>query len=54
MSGWTFFDYLLEKAQIAVTPGEGFGEVGTGYVRLSCFGAREDTEKAARRLMEIL
>ena len=54
MSGWTFFDYLLEKAQIAVTPGEGFGEVGTGYVRLSCFGAREDTEKAARRLVEIL
>lgn len=54
MSGWTFFDYLLEKAQIAVTPGEGFGEGGAGYVRLSCFGTREDTEKAARRLMEIL
>ena len=54
MSGWDFFDYLLEKAQIAVTPGEGFGEGGTGHVRLSCFGRREDTEEAARRLMEIL
>ena len=54
MSGWTFFDYLLEKAQIAVTPGEGFGACGTGYVRLSCFGSRKDTEEAARRLVEIL
>ena len=54
MTGWDFFDYLLEKAQIAVTPGEGFGEGGAGHVRLSCFGSREDTEEAARRLMEIL
>ncbi len=54
MSGWAFFQELLEKAQIAVTPGEGFGEGGAGYVRLSCFGNREDTEEAARRLIRIL
>ena len=54
MSGWAFFQELLEKAQIAVTPGEGFGQGGEGYVRLSCFGKREDTEEAARRLMRIL
>ena len=53
-SGWDFFQELLEKAQIAVTPGEGFGEGGGGYVRLSCFGSREDTEEAARRLVEKL
>ena len=54
MSGWAFFDYLLEKAQIAVTPGEGFGEGGAGYVRLSCFGSPADTEEAARRLLTVL
>jgi LL-diaminopimelate aminotransferase len=50
-SGWTFFDRLLEEAQIVVTPGEGFGEGGEGHVRLSCFGSREDTEEAAGRLL---
>ena len=54
MSGWAFFDYLLDKAQIVVTPGEGFGQGGEGYVRLSCFGTRADTEEAARRLLTIL
>ena len=54
MSGWAFFDHLLKTAQIVVTPGEGFGSGGEGYVRLSCFGSREDTEEAARRLMRIL
>lgn len=54
MSGWDFFDYLLEKAQIVVTPGEGFGQGGEGCVRLSCFGTRTDTEEAARRLLTIL
>ncbi len=50
-SGWTFFERLLETAQIVVTPGEGFGEGGEGHVRLSCFGSREDTEEAAGRLL---
>ena len=54
MSGWAFFDRLLETAQIALTPGEGFGQGGEGYVRLSCFGSPEDTEEAARRLARIL
>ena len=54
MSGWAFFDHLLQRAQIVVTPGEGFGDGGEGCVRLSCFGTREDTEEAARRLLTIL
>ena len=53
-SGWAFFEQLLGQAQIVVTPGEGFGEVGAGYVRLSCFGSRGDTEEAARRLLTVL
>ena len=54
MSGWTFFDHLLQRLQIVVTPGEGFGVGGEGCVRLSCFGSREDTEEAARRLLTVL
>ncbi len=54
LTGWAFFDYLIQEAQIVVTPGEGFGDVGAGFVRLSCFGTREDTEEAARRLLQIL
>jgi LL-diaminopimelate aminotransferase len=50
-SGWTFFERLLEEAQIVVTPGEGFGEGGEGHVRLSCFGTGADTEEAAERLL---
>ena len=53
MSGWAFFTYLLERTQIAVTPGEGFGRGGANHVRLSCFGSREDTEEAAQRLLTI-
>ena len=51
MTGWAFFEQLLETAQIVLTPGEGFGPGGGGYVRLSCFGSRADTEEAARRLV---
>ena len=54
MTGWEFFDYLLHTAQIAVTPGEGFGVCGTGFVRLSCFGSPEDTKEAAHRFLTIL
>ena len=54
MTGWAFFDELLKTAQIVVTPGEGFGSGGEGYVRLSCFGSRADTEEAALRLIRIL
>ncbi len=53
MSSWEFFDYLLEKAQIVGTPGEGFGSCGEGYFRFSTFGSVEDTEEAAKRLVEL-
>ena len=54
MSGWDFFACLLDRAQIVVTPGEGFGPGGEGYVRLSCFGSRADTVEAAQRLLTVL
>lgn len=54
MSSWEFFDYLLKEAQIVGTPGSGFGEAGNGYFRFSTFGSPEDTEKAAKLLVEKL
>ncbi len=54
MGSWDFFDYLLEKAQIVGTPGEGFGKCGEGYFRFSTFGSRSDTEEAAGRLAKLL
>lgn len=54
MGSWEFFDFLLTKAQIVGTPGEGFGKCGEGYFRFSTFGSPEDTKEAARRLVELL
>ena len=54
MSSWEFFDFLLEKAQIVGTPGEGFGSCGEGYFRFSTFGSPEDTKTAAERLVGLL
>ena len=49
-SSWEFFDILLRKANVVVTPGSGFGERGEGYIRLSSFGNYEDTMRAIERI----
>ncbi len=49
MDSWTFFDKLLEEANILGTPGSGFGPSGQGYFRLTSFGSRENTERALER-----
>lgn len=54
MTSWEFFDFLLEKGQIVGTPGAGFGDAGEGYFRLTSFGSRESTLKAAQRLKKLL
>ncbi len=54
MGSWEFFDMLLNKAQIVGTPGEGFGEAGEGYFRITSFGTYENTVRACDRLREIL
>lgn len=54
MSGWDFFEELLEKVQVIGTPGEGFGSCGEGYFRFSTFGSPSDTEEAAKRLLQLL
>lgn len=54
MGSWEFFDYLLNNVQIVGTPGEGFGEAGRGYFRLTSFGSRESTVEAVERLRTLL
>ena len=49
MGSWEFFDALLEKANVVGTPGEGFGENGKGYFRLTSFSTKENTAEAMRR-----
>lgn len=50
MGSWEFFDKLLSEANVAGTPGAGFGSSGEGYFRLTAFGTRENTIKAVERL----
>lgn len=52
MGSWEFFDYLLNKLQIVGTPGVGFGSCGEGFLRLSAFGDPDDTQEAAKRIVE--
>lgn len=54
MGSWEFFDYLLKEVQVVGTPGEGFGKCGEGYFRFSTFGSPEDTQTAAKKLVELL
>ena len=54
MGSWEFFDYLLNNAQVVGTPGEGFGECGKGYFRLTSFGGRENTVEAVERIKNLL
>ena len=54
MSGWDFFDYLLNEIQVVGTPGEGFGKCGEGFFRFSSFGDAEDTKTAAEKIYQLL
>jgi LL-diaminopimelate aminotransferase len=49
MDSWSFFDKLLNEANIVGTPGVGFGPSGEGYFRLTAFGSKENTEEAIER-----
>lgn len=54
MGSWEFFDFLLNEANVVGTPGEGFGQNGEGYFRLTSFGDRDNTIEAVRRIKELL
>jgi LL-diaminopimelate aminotransferase len=52
MDSWTFFDRLLEKANVVCTPGEGFGRCGAGYIRISAFNHHEKVQAAMARIRQ--
>ena len=47
---WEVFTEILQKCDIVVTPGSGFGPAGDGFIRASAFGHRENILEAAERL----
>ncbi len=54
MGSWEMFDTLLNKANVVITPGAGFGECGEGFFRISAFNGRSNIEEASRRLVGVL
>ena len=47
---WEFFDLLLNRAQVVITPGAGFGRCGEGHIRISAFNSRENVTTALARI----
>ena len=54
MGSWDFFDLQLDRANVATTPGAGFGPSGEGYIRLTAFGGAEATREAVERVKAAL
>ena len=54
MNSLEFSKLLLEKADIAVSPGLGFGEFGEGFVRLSMVENEQRVRQAARNLRKLM
>jgi LL-diaminopimelate aminotransferase len=52
LTSWDMFDRMLHELNVVVTPGSGFGRQGEGYIRISAFNSRENSEEVARRLEE--
>ncbi|MBE0343009.1 aminotransferase class I/II-fold pyridoxal phosphate-dependent enzyme, partial [Paenibacillus sp. 28ISP30-2] len=46
----SFADFLLDEAQVAVAPGEGFGRAGASYVRVSLVNSEERLLEAVQRI----
>ena len=53
VDSWTFFDKLLNEANVVGTPGAGFGAAGEGYFRLSAFNNLESVKEAMDRISKI-
>lgn len=49
-----FAAFLLERADIVVTPGVGFGKYGEGYIRLALTVSKEKINEAIQRLKKII
>ncbi|MEK6608248.1 MAG: aminotransferase class I/II-fold pyridoxal phosphate-dependent enzyme [Myxococcota bacterium] len=54
MTSMAFSKWLLEKADVSVAPGEGFGSGGEAFVRLALIEDEARCEEAARRIGKAL
>lgn len=48
-----FADYLLEKANVAVAPGTGFGKHGEGYIRVGLLVDEQKLTEAIKRIEQL-
>jgi LL-diaminopimelate aminotransferase len=53
VGSWEFFDTLLTKANVVMTPGAGFGAAGEGYFRLSAFNDPANVREAMKRFASL-
>ncbi len=53
MESWDFFDYMLSNTGIIGTPGEGYGENGKNYFRLTGFNKLNQTLNACEKLKSL-
>ncbi|WP_338451130.1 aminotransferase class I/II-fold pyridoxal phosphate-dependent enzyme [Niallia oryzisoli] len=56
-SGWTSREFaftLIEEAGVAVVPGDAFGKLGEGYVRMALVQSSEKLAEAAKRIEQFL
>jgi LL-diaminopimelate aminotransferase len=53
LTSWEMFDRMLQKLNVVITPGSGFGSCGEGFIRISAFNSRENVNEAARRLQTL-
>jgi LL-diaminopimelate aminotransferase len=51
---WAVFEKFLKKAHVVTTPGSGFGQAGSGFLRFSAFGHRENILEAVERIKQLL
>ncbi len=54
MGSLEFSKLLLEKADVAVAPGIGFGEYGEGFVRIALVENEQRIRQAARNVKRFL
>ena len=52
-NSWSFFDFLLEKCGVVVTPGAGFGPSGDNFIRVSSYGNKDNVKKAISKIIEV-
>lgn len=54
MGSLKFSKYLMENAAVAVSPGNGFGENGEGYVRIALVENEQRIRQAARNIKQMM